>query len=96
MNINALEEIRQNLRRTRNQGVGRQQAEAYMQMASKLRRMLETEQEQQQQLKRLANMAYEVRDSNLAVSLEDTARRMNQELDILDDIVRQARAIANN
>lgn len=96
MNIDALYEVRKQLIRTRNQGVNRQQVEAYLQMTSRFRKILETEQEQQHSFKRLANMAYEVRDNNLGNSLEDFAKRMNPELEILNDIVRIAREISNN
>lgn len=92
MNMNLLDDVTQTLRRTRNEDINRQQKEIYLQMASQ---MIQSMQDEQSRFKRLANMASEAGNLILTEQFQQLARKMNQELDAMDDLIRTTRSIAN-
>ena len=92
MNMNLVDEVTQTLRRTRNEDINRQQKEIYLQMASQ---MIQSMQDEQSRFKRLANMASEAGNLILTEQFQQLARKMNQELDAMDDLIRTTRSIAN-
>ncbi len=92
MNMNLVDDVTQTLRRTRNEDINRQQKEIYLQMASQ---MIQSMQDEQSRFKRLANMASEAGNLILTEQFQQLARKMNQELDAMDDLIRTTRSIAN-
>lgn len=95
MNMNLVDDITQTLRRTRNEDINRQQKEIYLQMASQMNQMIQSMQDEQSRFKRLANMASEAGNLILTEQFQQLARKMNQELDAMDDLIRTTRSIAN-
>ena len=92
MNMNLVDDVTQTLRRTRNEDINRQQKEIYLQMASQ---MIQSMQDEQSRFRRLANMASEAGNLILTEQFQQLARKMNQELDAMDDLIRTTRSIAN-
>ena len=90
--MNLVDDVTQTLRRTRNEDINRQQKEIYLQMASQ---MIQSMQDEQSRFKRLANMASEAGNLILTEQFQQLARKMNQELDAMDDLIRTTRSIAN-
>ena len=57
--------------------------------------MIQSMQDEQSRFKRLANMASEAGNLILTEQFQQLARKMNQELDAMDDLIRTTRSIAN-
>lgn len=95
MDIRLLEEATATLRRAANSGVDRRQKDVYYEMSSKMKVVLQSMYEQQQKLKQIAYLADQVHNSNLAETFQQMVRKMNQELQEAEAVIRQMRNIAN-
>ena len=91
-----LSETQAILRRTANQGVDMRQKEAYYEMSRSMNVVLKSMQEQQNKLRQIVNVANEVHNNNLADTLHQIAKRMNQEIQEAEAVMHQMRNIANN
>ncbi len=95
MNMNLAEEITQVLRKTMREDTNRQQKDAYMQMLSYINRMLENMCEEQSIFKKMASAAFDAGNSELGEQFQQMARKMNQEMEEMDEIKRMTRGIVN-
>lgn len=94
MNINVLDDMNEKLRQARNRGVNSQQEkEGYLLMSNKMKKLVESMEEQKRQLRQIANIAEEVKNPELAEIFQIASQKMNQEIDYLEDAMRIARNI---
>lgn len=95
MNMNLAEEITQVLRKTMREGTNCQQKDAYLQMLSYINRMLENMSEEQNIFKKMSSAAFEAGNSELGEQFQQMARKVNQEIEEMDEIKLIARGIVN-
>ena len=93
--MNLAQEIMQNMQNVRNEGSCRTK-DAYLQIASQMNQVLQSMQDQQSMFKRMANIAYEAGNSRLADDFQMMGRKMNIELETMEEFMRLARGIANS
>lgn len=94
MNMNLVDEVIQTLRRTRKKGINGQQKQVYLQMASQMNQMIQSMQDEQSRFRRLAQMASEVGNLILTDQFQQMARKMNQEIEAMEELIRETRGMA--
>lgn len=95
--IRLLEEAATTLKRIASQEVvDEHKRYNYFEMSRKMNDILQAMQEQESNLRQIARMADEVRDTRLAETFQQMARKMDQELQEAEVVMRQMKNIAND
>ena len=96
MNINILEEMKDNCRRAMYQeDLSRSKKEVYDALASQFNRLMETIEEQNSILRNMAALSQEAGNYNLAADMESLCRQLNSEYSLIEESQRACRYVAN-
>ena len=96
MNINILEDVKENCRRAMYQEVmSRSNKELYDALERQFNRLMETVEEQNTILRNMAALSEEAGNSNLAADMESLCRQLNSEYSLMEESKSACRYAAN-